>query len=1004
MKNLTPQPALTGFGFQRWRAAIAIAATIASLDCASRAMALDPSRALTQSIHRIWQTQQGLPQGSIYCILQTQDRYLWLGTKSGLVRFDGVQFTVISDVGGISLENVWIRQLAEDPHGALWIATDGDGLVRWQRRSATRFSVENGLPSNNIRSVHVDRHRSVWIGTGRGLARFVDGRVEIIGETDGPGTKAIEAICETSDGRIWMAGEGNQLYIRDAKGLSEIVLDSLPTTTSVTALQPGEVGSIWIGSSDGLVCLDGNQQQHYTTTDGLPENEVYCLARGTNDTLWIGTGDGFSRFRAGAFQSFHTRDGLSQSTVYAVCEDHEGTLWVGTKLGLNQFIDRRTVPFTIAEGLPSNNTGAIEQSANGGIWVGTLDAGLASYDGRRFMTLTNDDGLPGNVIQSLAAAGDNSLWVGTDQGLCRVENQKIVENLTAEPSLPSKNIRSLCCDARGTLWIGTSAGLAKLQKGSLAQITLPNQSGLGLPIAAIVEHGGHALVVGTDDGQLFEFQAGKWSAFETNQARPNHLTAFYSDGETLFATTAGNGLYVFQKGRITHLSVREGLYDDELFGIASDQLGQLWIACSKGVFSVQKENLSRFAEGKIATVPTTPLSPLDSLRTVECQQGVQPAVKLMRDGRVWFSTMRGVLVIDPRHWQRTLPPTSVVVEDVIINGKSEDPRQFQAVPPGNANLTFRYAALSYTSPARITYRYRLEGFDKQWLEAGGRREAFYTNIPPGEYKFVVAATNVDGKLYEAESPVQLRIAPRLHQTIWFLPACALVVTLGILLAYRLRVRAIRQKMNAIVIERSRIARELHDGLMQGFSGITMEMQALSSRLPEESAERETLEEVISDAGICLREARRSIAGLRNEQSGLTSSIEQAARQLTQMHEVRLELQFDQIRQRLPAETEYNLLRIAQEAITNAVKHSGADVVRVTLESAANQTRLTIHDNGGGFDSDMVAAPHDGHYGVVGMRERARQIGAQFTLQSSPGEGTTVCVVLPTAGSIARATS
>ncbi len=986
-----------------WLATSTVLAWIAVAMLSSRLFALDPSRALTQSVHRIWQTQQGLPQGTIYCVYQTRDRYLWLGTKTGLVRFDGVQFTVMRNLGGVSLENIWVRQLCQDEQGALWIATDGDGLIRWTSGEITRFSTDDGLPSNNVRCLQVDRQQNVWIGTDRGLARFASGKIEAITGDDDAEGKEFHAICESADGKICVAGDGNRLLVKQAKGFSVVVLDSLPESTKVTALAAVD-DSLWIGSSDGLVQLQQNRQRRYTTADGLSDNQVYCLVQGGNKSLWIGTGDGFNRFRSGEFQAFRTHDGLSQSTVYSICEDHEGSLWVGTKLGLNQFVDRRTVPFTVSEGLPSNDTGPIEQDSDGNIWVGTLDAGLAHWNSPGFSTLTTEEGLPSNSIHALAASAGGSLWVGTNQGLCRVEKQKVVEVITIERGLPNNEIQSLCCDSQGTLWVSTANGIGSWQDGKLTKAILPKGLSEQESMVAMVEHGKDTIVGAVRKGPLLKCKNGQWKVFETHGIQVSNVSALCSVGETLYVATAGNGLYLFDSQRAIHLSVREGLYDDELFGLARDQRGLLWIACSKGVFSIELEDVQKFADGKIPTVSTTPLSPLDALRTVECQPGVQPAVKLMRDGRLWFSTIRGVLVIDPSHWQRVLPATSVVVEDVIINGKSENPQQFQLIPPGNANLTFRYAALSYTSPSRITFRYRLEGFDKQWVDAGSRREAFYTNIPPGHYRFVVAAMNVDGKLYETSTPVKLSIAPHFYQTGWFLPACAAAVGMLFWFAYRLRVRAIRQQMNAAIVERSRIARELHDGLMQGFAGVTMEMQALASRLPEESIQRESLEEIIDDAGNCLREARRSIAGLRGDQAGLRSAIEQVAQQLAETHDVRLELHLDPVVKQLSTETEYNLLRIAQEAIMNALKHSGGSVVDVALESTAEEVRLIVHDDGNGFAKQEATPPNAGHYGLIGMRERARQIGADFSLQSNPGRGTTVRVVLPTKPSLADLTT
>ncbi len=977
---------------RRW---ILAAVSIATVLQTQFSFALDPSRALTQCVHRIWQAPQGLPQGSIYCVYQSHDRFLWLGTKTGLVRFDGVQFNVIRTVGDIPLENVWVRDLLEDDEHAIWIATDGDGLIRWKSGESSRFSVDDGLPSNHVRCLQSDQRKNIWIGTELGVARLAKGHIESFYGDNAPGYDEIRAILETADGNIWIAGEGNRLYVEQADGFATVALEGLPESTTITALACSADGSIWIGSSDGLVQLRGGQQRCYTTADGLSDNQVFCLAEGRNDSLWVGAGDGFNRFRGGQFQSFRTREGLSQSTVYAICEDHEGSLWVGTKLGLNQFVDRRTIPFTVSEGLPSNNTGPIVQGASGTVWVGTLDSGLAQFDGAKFSNLTVDDGLPSNAIRTLAAAHDDSLWIGANRGVCRLRDRKISDKLTTENGLPSDEIQSLCCDRQGTVWIGTAAGLASWHDGKVTKSVLPTGPAGGQSIVAITEHGESTIVAAAEDGPLLQYTSGQWTRFDMHQARPSHVSALYSAGDRLYAATAGDGLYVFQPDRTIHLSVREGLYDDELFGIVCDKLGRLWIACSKGVFSIEQSDLQKFTEAKIATLPTTPLSPLDALRTVECQKEVQPAVQVMSDGRIWFSTIRGVLVIDPSHWQRVLPATSVVVEDAIINGKSEDPRQFQAVPPGNANLTFRYAALSYTSPSRITFRYRLEGFDKHWIDAGSRREAFYTNIPPGKYRFVVAATNVDGKLYETAAPVELSIAPRLLQTVWFLPTCAAAVALAIWMAYRLRVRTIRQQMQAIVVERSRIARELHDGLMQGFSGITMEMQALSARLPVESPQRETLEEIIGDAGNCLREARRSIAGLRAAQSGLAAAIQQTAQQLSQTQDVRLKLHLDHVPQCLSAEVEYNLLRIAQEAISNAVRHSGGRMVDVALESSAEELRLTVRDDGHGFAAGEHELSELGHYGLIGMRERARQIGAEFNLQSQPGRGTTVRVVLPT---------
>jgi hypothetical protein len=334
------------------------------------------------------------------------------------------------------------------------------------------------------------------------------------------------------------------------------------------------------------------------------------------------------------------------------------------------------------------------------------------------------------------------------------------------------------------------------------------------------------------------------------------------------------------------------------------------MACSRGVFYVSREELLAYEPGKSKPLTSSPFTPTDSSRTIECRGGVRPAMWTMQDGSIWCSTIRGLIVIDPKKINRVLPASPVMVEEVVVNGRNFSPDKIADLPVGNTNLEFRYGALSYVAPTRITFRYKLEGFDEDWIEAGGRREAFYTNLPPGTYQFRVMARKFTGDYEEAEPLPPFTILPHFYQRIWFLPLCAALVGLGGWGIYRLRVRRIKEQMRAVVSERSRIARELHDTLIQGFSGVTMQMQALSTRLPS-TDERENLQEIIRDAGVCLRDARRSVAGLRHEpegQSSLATAITQASRQLTETHDVRLNLRVQRDLPSLPLDVEYNFAR------------------------------------------------------------------------------------------------
>jgi signal transduction histidine kinase len=368
----------------------------------------------------------------------------------------------------------------------------------------------------------------------------------------------------------------------------------------------------------------------------------------------------------------------------------------------------------------------------------------------------------------------------------------------------------------------------------------------------------------------------------------------------------------------------------------------------------------------------------------------------MHDGKVWFSTIHGAIMIDTAHLERKFPPVPIVVDDVVVDGTPRRAAELAQLPPGQANVEFRYTALTFLAPARMPFRYRLEGFDRDWVDAGTRREAFYTNLPPGSYRFRVKAQNIDNLWSEIATPVAFTLPPHFYQHTWFVPLCVAVLLWGGWVAYRQRVSRIRQRLDAVLTERSRIARELHDTLMQGFSGITMEMQALSARLPD-IPERTELNGIIGDAGTCLREARQSIAGLRSPRdssSGLAASIEQHARQMTEAKNVRLKLKLDGSVTGLAPGVEYNLLRIAQEAVTNSVKHSGARTIEVGLESLPQALRLSVKDDGSGLNHGNGNG-QPGHYGLIGMRERAAQIGAAITFASEDGRGTVVSVLLPT---------
>ncbi|HVJ68133.1 MAG TPA: two-component regulator propeller domain-containing protein, partial [Caulifigura sp.] len=676
---------------------------------------------------------------------------------------------------------------------------------------------------------------------------------------------------------------------------------------------------------------------------------------------------------------------------------HEGSLWVGTKNGLNQFVDRRTLPLTETEGLPNNDAGPVVQDPQGRIWIGTLN-GLARYNGRRCEKAASKkkDGLPGDGIQSLAVAGDSGLWVATNMGVCLWRDNKVVTTLGKNEGLPVNGVSCIALDGSGILWLGTPKGLFTFDGTSLSRFDeMPDAATAAVQT---LTRSGADLLAATSSG-VFRISGGHAVALpgDAEWLRSVYAINVGPDGE-LWMAARGRGLLLIQGDKSTPITVTDGLFDDEIVGIARHEgRDELWMGCSRGIFSVKREQLLNFVAGKQRQFKCWSLSPTESLRTVECQRRAQPAVSQTSDGRIWFSTIHGVIAVDPEKMDRGLPVPKVEVTRLLVNGRPTHAQGPITVTPGPLNLSIRYTANSYASPTRTLFRYRLDGFDKQWIDAGARREAFYTNLSPGTYTFHVSALNPGDPWTDLPNPIQITVGAAFWQTPWF-PVLAGALVLGGVWGYlRLRVLKVRTRMDAIISERTRIARELHDTLIQGFSGVTMQMQAVSARVGDPNL-RSAISEIIQDAGACLREARQSVAGLRNSvgtSMGLSKAIEQTARQLTETRDVRLQLELPESAPTLPVEVEFNLLRIAQEAITNAARHSNARTIDVSLMKQPGRLALRVRDDGIGFTvTDRERTTQ--HYGLVGMRERSRQISADLTIESRPGVGTTILVDLPLA--------
>lgn len=955
------------------------------------AFALDPSKTLTQYAHRIWGQEEGLFQPTIYSILQSRDGFLWLGTQDSLIRFDGMRFR---EFDGGRLQHSLIRALSEDGQGNLWVGSVGSGVAKISPDGAvTAYTKKQGLPSDNVFCVASDSQNRIWICTSEGLVRLDHGQLRVFTTADGLPTNRIRSTCATSDGTRWVAGLDFGLSRSKGARFEQYSDSRILPRENITALHCASDGSVWVGKSSGLTQIRAGFSRSFSVRDGLPDNAVSSLAGGPEGSLWIGTNDGISRYQNGEISVYRTRDGLSHSSVLSLYVDREGSLWAGTKDGLDQFVDGKVTPYTTDEGMLSNDAGPVLEDASGHLWIGTLGRGLNSFDGHRFRSLTTSEGLIDNTILSLETGSGNDIWVGTKKGLNRLSFGKVVAQYTQKDGLSGPEIRALFMDARGTLWVGTNKGLDHFDGTHFTPVGIIPRAN---PSGVLALRGAHnvRLFVSTDGGAFYYLRDNAFSNYPLKGVI-HPVDSYFNDHlhHSEWMGTLGSGLLRWRNGILAHIRVKDGLYDNRIYSILKDDRSNFWMASSKGIFRVSEKELENFADGRTRSVTSIPFS-TGQLR-FECQSGVQPAACRTRDGRLWFSTTNGLVVVDPNRLVQNQAGPPVHITGIVVNGQRIDPRQNLRLKPFEKNVEIRYSGLSFISPEKVTFRYILDGYEKTWTEAGTRREAFFTNLPPGNFHFKVMARNADGIWSTQASALSFAIEPRLYQRPWFFPllgvAAALVITAG----YRVRIRQLNQRFNLVLAERSRIARELHDTLLQGLSGITMQLQALWIQLPA-SREKRVLGEIVKDAGRCSTEARQSLWGLRAVGVGSLNFSEKLAklsRQAVAEKPISLSLEFEPVSPRLLPDVEYQLLRIAQEAISNAVRHAYAKTLEIRLKMEKAQLRLTFVDDGAGFTVGLDQAAY-GHFGVLGMRERANEIGAELRVTSAPGQGTEVAIRLP----------
>jgi ligand-binding sensor domain-containing protein/signal transduction histidine kinase len=956
-------------------------------------MALDPARELSQFGRQSWLTESGLPQNTVHSITQAKDGYVWIATEEGLARFDGIRFTVFDKQNTPELKSNDIRVLLEDKRGALWIGT-ADGLVRLLDAKFTAFTTRDGLPSNVIDALCEDQNGSLWVATAAGIARFGDNVFTSQSELPKEG---VRTLFVDREGALWIAASAGLARYKDGAIARYGTQDGL-TNNSVVSIAQDKDGRLWVGTANGLSRLEGKRFLTYTTGDGLANNRIISLTVDRQGSLWIGTASGLNRFANGHFSIFRPGDALANEIILSTFEDREGSLWIGTESGgLNLLKDKKFTTYTAREGLSSDVVKSVYEDRKGNIWIGTNGGGLSLLKDGKFTNYTTADGLSSNVVLALFGDGDGNLWVGTPDGLNRFRDGKF-KIFTAADGLANDFVRSIYADHSGSLWIGTRGGLTRLRGERFDVYTKAN----GLPndfVGTIYEDRQGNIWIGTLGG-LSKFKDENFTNYTTREGLSNDVViSLHEDtGGALWIGTSGGGLNRLKQGKFTGYSTRNGLPDDVVYSILEDHQNNLWLSSNKGIFRVNKKELDDFADGRIGSITPVLYGPADGMITRECSGGGHPAGWRSADGKLWFSTIKGLAMIDPEKIKLNDQPPPVAIEEIRVDDESISPAQTIELGPGKSRLDFYYTALSFVAPEKVRFKYRLEGFDSDWVDGGTRRVAYYTNLRPGRYKFRVIASNNDGLWNPMGAGFDLYLKPRFYQTYWFYALGILLLAMIVWQLYRFRLKRVESQFAAVLQERNRIAREIHDNLAQEMLGISVQLEVVARTMPA-SAElaRTHLDRVRILVRHGIAEARRYVWDLRSQaldKNDLPSALSDTARRLTTETAVSAKVEVSGTFRPLSPLIEGNLLRIGQEAINNAVRHANAQNILINLKFDAKRVQLRVRDDGHGFDYEGPTNGDAKHFGLLGMQERAVRIGGTLAIDSHTGEGTEVLVDVP----------
>ncbi|MGB9148191.1 MAG: two-component regulator propeller domain-containing protein [Acidobacteriaceae bacterium] len=935
---------------------------------------------------KLWSAQDGLPDQNIQALAQTADGRLWIGTRSGLLSFDGASFRNFArNMAPAAIER-GVNCLLAARDGSLWIGTEGGGLLRYRDHTFRSYAVAARSPNEFVRAIFEDRAGTIWVGADQGLFR-VSGTTLV--RVDGAGRVPaifVRAITQDGSGNIWVggnellefSGESYQREIALPGNLSQDLVYSLFTTRD---------GEVWAGALSGLYRLTPEGSLHRLDGFSAP---VAVMAQVPDGALWVGTtGQGIAVVHDRGFDRIADA-GLPSRTVTALIEDREGNIWIGTRAGVVR-LTRTPVDIVRIPGWTDSEFETLYGDSDGSLWM-TASSRLfhIRHGGAKLWQLP---GMPGLRVRTLLRDHQGNLWIGTDgQGLLRIA-QKGLTRYTISNGLINDFVNAILQSRDGSVWVGTEGGLTHITARGMRNFDTRN--GLAyFNVTALLEAGNGDLWVGTSRGLSHLAGNGYVHDAATEALGQEQLWSIFQDasGEIWFGTSSG--LYGFRAGRLAHVTTAQGLATNTVYDILEDNRGNVWLSGPNCISRLRAGDLDAFAEGRSGRVHLTLFVDSHDLESNSLYGGLQPEGAVAPNGDVWFPGSNGAVHIAVRG---IAPETRfpVMIDQIVADGQVLSPDAKVVLRPGDGRLEITYAAVRLRSQEAIRYRYRMKGLEP-WNDASTRRTAYYTRLPPGRYSFQVEATAIDNPGTVAETSVEIVQEPHFYATLWF-AACCIAAVLGLIfVVYRLRLRQMRMRFQAVAEERARLAREMHDTVIQGCAGISALLEAaLGVEQTEEPLREQLLNYANKQARATIEAAREAVWALRNPAAGPTdlgSRCCELARRFEAESGIPVVCRVSGAPYPQGDAETHELEMTVREALTNAVAHSGARRIALTVSFGSSEAAITIQDDGAGFDPD-AAISAEGHYGLIGMRERVSLLGGQMAIVSQPGQGTKISIVV-----------